>query len=194
MKKLFSFNSRRPDKQFGTGLWRHNRDRFLRAVDRYYAMAVAIHDAAGIDPASDSASDSKASAPDASTPTAHGQSTGAPESAAASARETIMAGTHRLNDLAADVDDLTARLHARWPIDDQVVPGHVRAAVGDSPELLTRASAKVAEAVLAASMVRAGTAEGTALTSAAAATERFITDAADLLDRAREIIAEAERS
>ncbi|GAA3849534.1 hypothetical protein KACC15558_31600 [Brevibacterium ammoniilyticum] len=190
MKKLFSFNSRRPDKQFGTGLWRHNRDRFLRAVDRYYATAVAIHDAAGTDPVSDP----EATAPDASAPTAPGQATGAHESAAASARETIMAGTHRLNDLASDVDDLTARLHARWPIDDQVVPGHVRAAVGDSPELLTRASAKVAEAVLAASMVRAGTAEGSALTSVAAATERFITDAADLLDRAREIIAEAERS
>ncbi|WP_453985428.1 hypothetical protein [Brevibacterium casei] len=190
MKKLFSFNSRRPDKQFGTGLWRHNRDRFLRAVDRYYATAVAIHDAAGTDPASDS----EAGAPETSAQSARGQGTGAPGSAAASARETIMAGTHRLNDLASDVDDLTARLHARWPIDDQVVPGHVRAAVGDSPELLTRASAKVAEAVLAASMVRAGTAEGSALTSAAAATERFITDAADLLDRAREIIAEAERS
>lgn len=190
MKKLFSFNSRRPDKQFGTGLWRHNRDRFLRAVDRYYATAVAIHEAAGTElvPRLD------ASAADAAASAADGQGTGTPGSAAASARETIMAGTHRLNDLASEVDDLTARLHARWPIDDQVVPGHVRAAIGDSPELLTRASAKVAEAVLAASMVRAGTAEGSALTSAAAATKRFITDAADLLDRARRTITEAERS
>ena len=103
-----------------------------------------------------------------------------------------MTGTHRLNDLATRIDELTERLHARWPIEDQVVPGHVRVEVGDTPEVLTRASAKVAEAVLAASMVRAETAQGPALSSAAAATDRYISDAADLLDRAQRTIAEAE--
>src|SRR5699024_1629654 len=33
------------DQRFGTGLWRHNRDRFLRAVDRYYTTALALHEA-----------------------------------------------------------------------------------------------------------------------------------------------------
>ncbi|WP_278373192.1 hypothetical protein [Brevibacterium casei] len=179
MKKLLSFRSRGPDKRFGTGLWRHNHDRFLRAVDRYYATAVAIHEA-----------DAGVTSADQADPAGIG--TVDADQAAASARELIMTGTHRLNDLATRIDELTERLHARWPIEDQVVPGHVRVEVGDTPEVLTRASAKVAEAVLAASMVRAETAQGPALSSAAAATDRYISDAADLLDRAQRTIAEAE--
>lgn len=185
MKRLFSFRSRGPDKRFGTGLWRHNHDRFLRAVDRYYATAVAIHEAG---PARTATGEPSPGEPDSA-----GTGADDAEAAAASARELIMAGTHRLNDLATRIDALTERLHARWPIEDQVVPGHVRAEVGDTPEVLTRASAKVAEAVLAASMVRAQTAVGPALTSAAAATERFITDATELLDRAERTVTEAER-
>lgn len=195
MKKLFSFRSRGPDKRFGTGLWRHNHDRFLRAVDRYYATAVAIHEAGPARVGTEEAGDAWAGTaePNPGEPGTAGTGADGAESAAASARELIMAGTHRLNDLATRIDGLTERLHARWPIEDQVVPGHVRAEVGDTPEVLTRASAKVAEAVLAASMVRAQTAVGPALTSAAAAAERFITDASDLLDRAERTVTEAER-
>ncbi|MFC9443357.1 hypothetical protein ACFTPM_11200, partial [Brevibacterium sp. NPDC056947] len=57
------------------------------------------------------------------------------------------------------------------------------------PALLTRASSKVAEAVLAASMARAGTAT---LTSTATAADRYITDAAELLAQVRRILAEAD--
>ncbi len=189
MKKLFSFRRRRadgPDEQFGTGLWRHNHDRFLRAVDRYYTTALAIHTAAPTDAAGEGSAPTEPAA--AGQPT-HEPGATAPEPAAASARDAIMAGTHRLNDLATEIDEITAWLHTHCPVDGQVVPGPVRRVVGDTPELLTRASSKVAEAVLAASMARAGTAT---LTSTATATERYITDAAELLAQVRRILAEAD--
>ena len=68
--------------------------------------------------------------------------------------EIIVEGTHRLNSLVLIVDEITAQLHGRHPVSGQIIPGPTRRAVGDTPELLTRASAKVAEAVLAASMAR----------------------------------------
>ncbi len=103
----------------------------------------------------------------------------------ASASDLIAAGTHRLNDLVPVVDDIARRLHAHHPVDGQVVPAPVRRLVGDAPELLARASAKVAEAVLAASMARTELRAGRPAASSAQACARFIDDAAELLDRAR---------
>src|SRR5699024_12103535 len=34
-------------KQFGTGLWRQHRERFSRAVDRFYERASALHEEHG---------------------------------------------------------------------------------------------------------------------------------------------------
>lgn len=156
LKKPGRFSSHTgPDQQFGTGLWRHNRDRFIRAVDRYYTTTVAIHEL----PAS-------------------GQSLAADAN-------TIIDGTQRLNDLVPVVDEITAWLHAHHPVSGQVVPSHTRNDVGDTPEQLTKASSKVAEAVLAASMARTEILAGRAIGPSAQATQRFIFDAAELLDRAR---------
>ena len=99
--------------------------------------------------------------------------------------DTIVDGTHRLNELVPVVDEITAWLHAHHPVTGQVVPSHTRMEVGDTPELLTKASSKVAEAVLAASMARTELMAGRAIGPSALATERFISDAAQLLDRAR---------
>ena len=95
-------------------------------------------------------------------------------------------------DLHALVDELTATLHARFPVTGQVVPGPARQAVGDAPELLTKASSKVGEAVLAASMARSEVPTGRSIDSSAEATVRFISDAEELLGRAREILAKVE--
>ncbi|WP_309132696.1 hypothetical protein [Brevibacterium sp.] len=158
-----------PDRQFGTGLWRQHHDRFLRAVDRYYTTAVAISEAEDANAAVTSAS----TADDATEPP------GAPTS------ELIAAGTHRLNELVPVVDDITRWMHTHCPVAGQVVPAHVRQRVGDAPELMARASAKVAEAVLAASMARTELRAGRPAASSAQACERFIADAAELLARAR---------
>lgn len=157
LRKRSSSSSRKgPDQQFGTGLWRHNRDRFIRAVDRYYTTSVAIHKlpAEGQSPSADA--------------------------------NTIIDGTQRLNDLVPVVDEVTAWLHTHHPVSGQVVPGHTRNAVGDTPELLTKASSKVAEAVLAASMARTEIMAGRPIGQSANATERFISDATQLLERAQE--------
>lgn len=153
LKKPGRSSRRGPDQRFGTGLWRHNRDRFIRAVDRYYTTAVAIHERSG--------GDSSAEA------------------------NTIIDGTQRLNDLVPSVDGITAWLHTHHPVSGQVVPGHTRNIVGDAPELLTKASSKVAEAVLAASMARTEIIADRPIGPSAEATERFITDAAELLERAQ---------
>ncbi|GAA1930352.1 hypothetical protein GCM10009689_06800 [Brevibacterium antiquum] len=172
MKNIFSglrkpggSSSRKgPDQQFGTGLWRHNRDRFIRAVDRYYTTSVAIHElsADGRSPSADA--------------------------------NTIIEGTQRLNDLVPVVDEITARLNTQHPVSGQVVPGHTRNAVGDTPELLTKASSKVAEAVLAASMARTEIIAGRQISPSAKATERFIADAAQLLERVQENLEGLEQS
>lgn len=156
LKKPGGSSRRGPDQQFGTGLWRHNRDRFIRAVDRYYTTSVAIHEL----PAS-----GQESATDANT---------------------IIDGTLHLNDLVPIVDEITAWLHSHHPVSGQVVPGHTRKAVSDTPELLTKASSKVAEAVLAASMARTELIAGRPIGPSALATERFITDATELLERAQD--------
>ena len=147
------------DQRFGTGLWRHNRDRFLRAVDRYYTTALALHEARTCDDAID----------------------------------IIVDGTHRLNSLVPVVDDITAALHRTHPVTGQIVPGPARQALGDAPELLTKASSKVAEAVLAASMARSEAPAGKPIESSARATERFISDAEELLERARQNLARLEQ-
>ena len=147
------------DQRFGTGLWRHNRDRFLRAVDRYYTTALALHEARTCDDAID----------------------------------IIVDCTHQLNSLVPVVDDITAALHRTHPVTGQIVPGPARQAVGDAPELLTKASSKVAEAVLAASMARSEVPAGKPIGSSAQATERFISDAEELLERARQNLARLER-
>ncbi|WP_228278301.1 hypothetical protein [Brevibacterium limosum] len=182
LRKKASKTAVKDDDRFGTGLWRHNRDRFIRAVDRYYSTAVALHVARG----------SGGTAPGAA-------SVGSPdnEATAASAKDpvdVIVDGTHRLNALVEVVDDLTAALHARHPVTGQVVPGPARRAVGDVPELLTKASSKVGEAVLAASMARSEGPSGRSIDSSAEATVRFISDAGELLGRAQAIIARVEPS
>lgn len=151
------------DQRFGTGAWRQNRDRFIRAVDRYYNTALALH-----------------------------ESRATPDSPTTSANEVpvdlIVDGTHRLNELVTTVDEITAWLHTHHPVTGQIIPGPTRQAVGNAPELLTKASSKVAEAVLSASMARTEAA-GRPIESSAQATQRFITDAADLLQRARAQVA-----
>lgn len=173
------------DDRFGTGLWRHNRDRFIRAVDRYYTTALALHEAR----------DSGGSATSGATSGAASEGSSDGEATTTSAKDpidVIVDGTHRLNALVDVVDDLTATLHARYPVTGQVVPGPVRQAVGEAPELLTKASSKVGEAVLAASMARSDESSGRSIDSSAEATVRFITDAEVLLGRAREILARVE--
>lgn len=173
------------DDRFGTGLWRHNRDRFIRAVDRYYTTAVALHEARD--------SGGSATSGAASGAASEGSSDGSVTAASAKDPiDVIVDGTHRLNALVDVVDDLTATLHARYPVTGQVVPGPVRQAVGEAPELLTKASSKVGEAVLAASMARSDESSGRSIDSSAEATVRFITDAEVLLGRAREILARVE--
>ncbi|MGO2037250.1 MAG: hypothetical protein ACTH2U_12285 [Brevibacterium sp.] len=162
------------DERFGTGLWRHNRDRFIRAVDRYYTTAVSIHEA-------------RTGAPEPETTSARAPEPGTPESGTTEHDpvNTIVDGTHRLNALVAIVDEITERLHADHPVSGQVVPGPARRTIGDTPELLTKASSKVAEAVLAASMARTEILAGKPIGSGARATARFIDDAAELLERAQ---------
>lgn len=183
------------DVQFGTGLWRHNRDRFLRAVDRYYATALALHEARNSGdiprPGPTSAGEDANPIDDGSVGAASVKD--ASNDASKDPIDVIVDGTHRLNALVPVVDDITASLHAAHPVTGQIVPGPVRRAVGDSPELLTKASSKVAEAVLAASMARTEAPAGKPIDSSAAATERFIADAAELLERARENLARLER-
>ncbi|SMX80564.1 hypothetical protein [Brevibacterium linens] len=186
LRKKTTKTAVRDDDRFGTGLWRHNRDRFIRAVDRYYTTAVALHEARD---SGGSATSSAASA--------RVEDTSDGKATAASAKDpidVIVDGTHRLNALVDVVDDLTATLHARCPVTGQVVPGPTRQVVGDVPELLTKASSKVGEAVLAASMARSEGPTGRSIDSSAEATVRFITDAEELLGRAREILARVEAS
>ena len=175
------------DQRFGTGLWRHNRDRFLRAVDRYYTTALALHEART---SGDTAESAAASARDETEGATVDPTDGTAEH---DPIDVIVDGTHRLNSLVPVVDDITAALHRTHPVTGQIVPGPARQAVGDAPELLTKASSKVAEAVLAASMARSEVPAGKPIGSSAQATERFISDAEELLERARQNLARLER-
>lgn len=143
----------KPDQLYGTGVWRQNRDRFNRAVDRFYATAAAVHEEA-------------------------------PDSAVA---VRLAALTHELNEMAQRVDAVAAALHARYPVDSTVVPAHVRAHVGQTPELLTRAAGVVAQAGQAAAMARVSARAGRAAEGGAGAesqvraAERYVADAAELI-------------
>lgn len=152
------------DTTYGTGVWRQHRDRFNRAVDRFYVTAVGLsHDAAAT-------SDTAAT----------------PDTAVQQAAQRIAELTHTLNDAAHTVDQIAARLHARVPVDGQTIPAGVRAQVGQVPQLLSRAAGKVAEAGQAAAMVRTQVRGNTSLTGVDAAA-RYVGDAAELVRRAQSI-------
>ncbi|GAA4386782.1 hypothetical protein AB0I45_12905 [Brevibacterium sp. NPDC049920] len=148
------------DHRLGTGLWRQHHDRFLRAVDRFYAIAVDLHSTAGSVPG-------EADAP----------VTSATESAEIIAQQTLV-----LNGLADRVGALTETVHARFPLDGLVVPAEVRARVGQLPALLSKAAAKTAEAGQAAAMARAALRSGTDPLPAARSARSYATDAITLVD------------
>ena len=118
-----------PDDLYGTGVWRQHRDRFNRAVDRFFVTTSRLHEEAHA-----------------------GAKTNDPHVAAA---EQLAALTHTLNQVAQQVDDCARTLHAHAPVNEQTIPAQVRTQVGTLPELMSRAATKVAEAAQAAAMVRA---------------------------------------
>lgn len=117
-----------PDDLYGTGVWRQHRDRFNRAVDRFFVTASRLHEEA---------------------------QAGATQDAHVQAAEQIAALTHTLNQAAQQVDDCARTLHTHVPVNEQTIPAQVRTQVGTLPELMSRAATKVAEAAQAAAMVRA---------------------------------------
>ena len=123
-----------PDDLYGTGVWRQHRDRFNRAVDRFFVTASRLHEEVNAGGAGKGAG----------TLEAHVQ-----------AAESLAALTHTLNQVAQQVDDCARTLHAHVPVNEQTIPAQVRTQVGTLPELMSRAATKVAEAAQAAAMVRA---------------------------------------
>ena len=117
-----------PDDLYGTGVWRQHRDRFNRAVDRFFVTASRLHEEV---------------------------QAGATQDAHVQAAEQIAALTHTLNQAAQQVDDCARTLHTHVPVNEQTIPAQVRTQVGTLPELMSRAATKVAEAAQAAAMVRA---------------------------------------
>ena len=118
-----------PDNLYGTGVWRQHRDRFNRAVDRFFVTASRLHEEVHAG---------------AGTQEAHVRAT-----------EQLAALTHTLNQVAHKVDDCARTLHTHVPVNEQTIPAQVRTQVGTLPELMSRAATKVAEAAQAAAMVRA---------------------------------------
>ncbi len=158
------------DDLYGTGLWRQHRDRFNRAVDRFYDTALAVHrehpaESAGTGPAAGANA----------TPAAPGAS--APEPPA----ETLAQLTHTLGEASAAVDAVAQAAQESFPIEGMVLPAPARARVGRLPELLSRAAAKVAEAAQAAAMSRVALRTGGDGLEAAAAAHRYVADAAELV-------------
>ena len=117
-----------PDDLYGTGVWRQHRDRFNRAVDRFFVTASRLHEEV---------------------------QAGATQDAHVQAAKQIAALTHTLNQAAQQVDDCARTLHTHVPVNEQTIPAQVRTQVGTLPELMSRAATKVAEAAQAAAMVRA---------------------------------------
>ena len=117
-----------PDDLYGTGAWRQHRDRFNRAVDRFFVTASRLHEET---------------------------QAGTTQDAHVQAAEQIAALTHTLNQVAQRVDDCARTLHTHVPVNEQTIPAQVRTQVGTLPELMSRAATKVAEAAQAAAMVRA---------------------------------------
>lgn len=140
------------DERLGTGLWRQHHDRFLRAVDRFYAIAVDLRTTAGS------------------------------LSGAADAAELVAQQTLVLNGLADRISTLTETVHARFPLAGLVVPAEVRAQVGQLPALLSKAAGKTAEAGQAAAMARAALRAGSDPLPAARSARSYAADAATLVD------------
>ena len=177
-----------PDDLYGTGVWRQHRDRFNRAVDRFFVTASRLHEEVHAG---------------AGTLEAHVQ-----------AAEQLAALTHTLNQVAQQVDDCARTLHTHVPVNEQTIPAQVRTQVGTLPELMSRAATKVAEAAQAAAMVRAqvrttsgGVTEnsetdetsqaGPAEVPGVSAARRYVDDAARLVDechRMAERIASSDSS
>ena len=179
-----------PDDLYGTGVWRQHRDRFNRAVDRFFVTASRLHEEVHAGAAGGAGKG-------ASAQEAHVQ-----------AAESLAALTHTLNQVAQQVDDCARTLHAHVPVNEQTIPAQVRTQVGTLPELMSRAATKVAEAAQAAAMVRAqvrttsgGVAENSATVPGQVpgvnAARRYVDDAARLAEechRMAERIASSDRS
>lgn len=166
-----------PDDLYGTGVWRQHRDRFNRAVDRFFVTASRLHEET---------------------------QAGTTQDAHAHAAEQIAALTHTLNQVAQQVDHCARTLHTHVPVNEQTIPAQVRTQVDTLPELMSRAATKVAEAAQAAAMVRAqvrttsgGVTEnsetdetspaGPAEVAGVSAAQRYVDDAARLVDECHRI-------
>ncbi|MDK7750664.1 hypothetical protein QP572_09935 [Brevibacterium sp. UMB10442] len=166
-----------PDDLYGTGVWRQHRDRFNRAVDRFFVTASRLHEEA---------------------------QAGATQAAHVQAAEHIATLTHTLNQVAQQMDHCARTLHTHVPVNEQTIPAQVRTQVGTLPELMSRAATKVAEAAQAAAMVRAqvrttsgGVTEnsvtdesseaGPAEVAGASAAHTYVDDAAKLVDECHRI-------
>lgn len=86
--------NRSPDAVLGRGVWRHDHDRFGRAVDRFYAVVTGI--------------DADLGKPDGS----------------CAPRETLAALTLQLRDAADRVHRICADAERRAPTDGMTLPGH----------------------------------------------------------------------
>lgn len=167
----------KPDDLYGTGVWRQHRDRFNRAVDRFFVTASRLHEET---------------------------QTGTTQDAQVQAAEQLATLTHTLNQVAQQVDDCARTLHTHVPVNEQTIPAQVRTQVGTLPELMSRAATKVAEAAQAAAMVRAqvrttsgGVTEnsetdensvaGPAEVAGVSAARRYVDDAARLVDECHRI-------
>ena len=177
-----------PQQRLGTGLWRQHRERFSRAVDRFYTTVSTLHEE-------------------------HAQSAAAPQI------EDLARLTLVLNALDQRIEALAETCHRAVPLDGLVFPADGRARLGDAPEHLSRASALVAQAAQSAAMLRAhlsmhGNASGggdagvhgaggdagalgaggdaPGLSAGPAGTARFAESARGYVDRAADLITEAE--
>lgn len=174
-----------PDDLYGTGVWRQHRDRFNRAVDRFFVTASRLHEEVNAGGAGKGASAQEADV---------------------QAAESLAALTHTLNQVAHKVDDCARTLHTHVPVNEQTIPAQVRTQVGTLPELMSRAATKVAEAAQAAAMVRAqvrttsgGVTEnsetdetsqaGPAEVPGVSAARRYVDDAASLVDECHRMAA-----
>ena len=180
-----------PDDLYGTGVWRQHRDRFNRAVDRFFVTASRLHE------------EVNAGAGGAGKEAGAGSNAGAQDDHVRAA-ESLASLTHTLNQVAQQVDDCARTLHTRVPVNEQTIPAQVRTQVGTLPELMSRAATKVAEAAQAAAMVRAqvrttsgGVTEksatdetsqaGPAEVTGVSAARRYVDDAASLVDECHRI-------
>jgi hypothetical protein len=162
-----------PQQRLGTGLWRQHRERFSRAVDRFYTTVSTLHEE-------------------------HAQSAAAPQI------EDLAQLTLVLNALDQRIEALAEACHRAVPLDGLVFPADGRARLGDVPEHLSRASALVAQAAQSAAMLRAhltmhgdaggggGADDAHGRATGPAGTARFAESARGYVDRAADLIAEAE--